>query len=70
LLGGPPGVELHSTVDAVPSGDAGDMVPVVLPTIGVGMVPKGAAGIITDVETGFSAGDDAGTGTAVMEGNR
>jgi hypothetical protein len=44
LVGGPPGVELHTVADALPSGDAGDMVPVVLPTIGVGMgmVPSAA----------------------------
>jgi len=46
LVGGPPGVELHTVVDELPSGDTGDMVPVVLPTIGVGMVPNGVAGII------------------------
>jgi len=45
LVGGPPGVELHTVVDALPSGDTGDMVPVVLPTIGAGMVPNGLAGI-------------------------
>jgi hypothetical protein len=45
LVGGPPGVELHTVVDALPSGDTGDMVPVVLPTIGVGMVPNAVAGI-------------------------
>ena len=46
LVGGPPGVELQTMVDALPSGDSGDMVPVVLPTIGVGMVPNAVAGII------------------------
>jgi hypothetical protein len=46
LVGGPPGVELHTVVDELPSGDTGDMAPVVLPTIGVAMVPNGAAGII------------------------
>jgi hypothetical protein len=46
LVGGPPGVALHTVVDELPSGDTGDMVPVVLPTNGVGMVPKGVAGII------------------------
>jgi hypothetical protein len=46
LVGGPPGVELHMVVDELPSGDIGDMVPVVLPTIGVGMVANGGAGII------------------------
>ncbi len=40
LVGGPPGVELHTVVEELPSGDTGDMVPVVLPTIGVGMVPN------------------------------
>jgi hypothetical protein len=46
LVGGPPGVELHTVVDGLPSGDTGDMVPVVLPAIGVGMVPNGVADII------------------------
>jgi hypothetical protein len=48
LLGGPPGVALHTVVDELPSGDAGAMVPVVLPTIAVGMVPNGVAGITVD----------------------
>jgi hypothetical protein len=43
LVGGPPGVELHPVVDGLPSGDTGDMVPVVLPRIGI--VPNGAAGV-------------------------
>jgi hypothetical protein len=47
LVGGPPGTELHTVVDGLPSGDTGDMVPVVLPAIDVGMVPNGVAGIIT-----------------------
>src|SRR5229473_1958244 len=46
LVGGPPGVELHAVVDELPTGDTGDMVPVVLPTIGVGMVPNGADDIV------------------------
>jgi hypothetical protein len=46
LVGGPPGIELHTVVDALPSGDTGGMVPVVVPTIGVGMVPNAVAGII------------------------
>ncbi len=39
LVGGPPGVELHTVVEALPSGDIGDIVPVVLPAIGAEMVP-------------------------------
>jgi hypothetical protein len=46
LVGGPPGVELHTVVDGLPSGDAGDTVPVVLPTNKVGMVPNAVPGII------------------------
>ena len=46
LVGGPPGVELHTVVDELPTGDTGDMVPVVLPTIGVGMVPNGVDDIV------------------------
>ena len=74
LVGGPPGVELQTVVDELPSGDTGDMVPVVLPTIGVEMVPNGVAGIsaavlpATDVETVVGTVDGAGTGAAVMAG--
>ena len=46
LVGGPPGVVLHTVVDGLPSGDTGDMVPVVLPTNSVGMVPNAIPGII------------------------
>ncbi|MBR1125263.1 hypothetical protein JQ628_27335 [Bradyrhizobium lablabi] len=46
LVGGPPGIVLHTVADEVPSGDAGDMVPVVLIAIGVGMVPKAVPGVI------------------------
>jgi hypothetical protein len=46
LVGGPPGVVLHTVVDELPSGVVGDVIPVVLATIGVGMLPNGAAGII------------------------
>jgi hypothetical protein len=45
LVGGPPGVELQTTVDEVPSGTVGEVIPVVLATIGVGMVPN-AAGVV------------------------
>jgi hypothetical protein len=45
LVGGPPGVELHTTVDGLPSGDTGDTVPVVLPANNVGIVPNAVPGI-------------------------
>jgi hypothetical protein len=45
------------------------MFPVVVMTIGVGMVPNGAAGVIIDVETALGAIDGAGTANAVMEGD-
>jgi hypothetical protein len=45
LVGGPPGMELHTRVEELPSGAAGEMFPVVVRTIGVGMVPR-AAGVI------------------------
>jgi hypothetical protein len=48
LVGGPPGVELHTTVDEVPSGTVGEVVPVVLATIGVGMVPNTAGVVAVD----------------------
>jgi hypothetical protein len=74
LVGGPPGVELHTVVDALPSTDTGDMVPVVLPIMDVAMVPNGAAGAIVailldrEVETEPGTVDDVGTGVAAMEG--
>ena len=46
LVGGPPAVVLHTVVDGLPSGDTGGIVPVVLPTNGVGMVPNAVPGII------------------------
>jgi hypothetical protein len=45
------------------------MFPVVVVTIGVGMVPNDDAGVIMDVETGLSTVDDGCTGTAVMDGD-
>jgi len=66
LVGGPPGVELHTVVDALPSGDTGDMVPVVLPAVGVGMVPNGLAGVIAIDD--IVVVDGVGTGIAVIEG--
>jgi hypothetical protein len=49
-------------VEGLPSGVVGVTFPVVVMTVGVGMVPNGAAGII-------EVGDDAGTGTGVREGD-
>jgi hypothetical protein len=46
LVGGPPGVELHTTDDELPSGATADIVPVALPRIDEGMVPSGVAGVI------------------------
>jgi hypothetical protein len=43
LVGGPPGTELQTVVEELPSGAVGEMVPVVLATIDVGMVPNAAA---------------------------
>jgi hypothetical protein len=45
LVGGPPGIVLHTVVDELPSGAVGEMFPIVVMTTGVGMVPKGAAGV-------------------------
>jgi len=65
-------VELQTVVNELPSGDTGDMVPVVLPTIGVGMVPNGviivAVLLATDVGTVVDTVDGASTGAAVMAG--
>ena len=40
-VGGPPGVELHTTFEGLPSGATGDMVPVVLPLIDVELIVDG-----------------------------
>jgi len=81
FVGGPPGVELHTVVDELPSGVIGEMVPVVLPTIDVGMIPSGVDGIVMvddvmvavvpamDVETVPGTVDGTGTGTGVIEGD-
>jgi hypothetical protein len=80
LVGGPPGVELHTVVDELPSGDTGDMVPVVL-TIDAGMVPSGVDDVVMVddgivavvpgmfVETVPCTIDGTGTGTGAIEGN-
>jgi hypothetical protein len=62
-------MELHTVVEGLPSGVVGEMLPVVVATIGVGMVPNGAAGVIIAVEAGLSTVDGVGTGIAVMEGD-
>jgi hypothetical protein len=46
LVGGPPGIELHTVVEGLPSGGVGATFPVVVVTNDVGMVPNGAAGVI------------------------
>ena len=46
LVGGPPGVVLHTVVDGLPTEDTGDTVPVVLPTNGERIVPNAIPGII------------------------
>jgi hypothetical protein len=46
LVGGPPGTELHTVVEGLPSGVVGETFPVVVMTIGVVMVPNDAAGVI------------------------
>jgi hypothetical protein len=79
LVGGPPGVELHTTVEGLPSGDA-DTVPVVLATTGVGMVPNAVPDIIVvdgiivavlpamEGETVAGTVDGVGTEVAVTAG--
>jgi hypothetical protein len=75
LVGGPPGVVLHTVVEGLPTEDTGDMVPVVLPTNGVRIVPNAIPGIIVavlpvmDVEAVVGTIDGVGTvGAAVTAG--
>jgi hypothetical protein len=46
LVGGPPGMELHTMVEGLPSGGVGGTFPIDVVTSGVGMVPNAAAGVI------------------------
>jgi hypothetical protein len=78
LVGGPPGVELHTVVGGLPSGVVGEMFPVVVGTIGVGIVPNGPGVIVdivvavapgVDAETLFGAVDGTDAGTAVSGGD-
>ena len=79
LVGGPPGKELHTVVDELPTGDTGDIVPVVLATRNVGMVPRAVDAVEADAIIAFmpsamdpetlpDALDSIGTGGATMEG--
>ena len=79
LVGGPPGKVLHRVVDELPTGGTDDIVPVVLATTNVGMVPSAVDIVATDgiiafmpramdVETLPDALDSIGTGGATMEG--
>ena len=69
MVGGPPGIELHTVVEGLPSGVVGAAFPVVVTTIGAGMVPNGAAGIVIAVEAGIGAVNAVGTGIAATEGD-
>jgi hypothetical protein len=83
LVGGPPGTELHTVLEGLPSGIVGEGLPVVVMTMGEGMVPNGVDDVIAvdDVgdiaavvapgmagETALLTVDDVGTGIALMEG--
>jgi hypothetical protein len=75
LVGGPPGIELHTVVEELPSGVV-EMFPVVVVTIGVGMVPSAAVGVIAvgdivgvdDVIVAVVPGMDAETGLGTVDG--
>jgi hypothetical protein len=75
LVGGPPGAELHTTVEGLPSGVV-EMFPVVVVTTGVGMVPSAVAGAIAvgdivgvdDVIVAVVPGMDVETGLSTVDG--
>src|SRR5580698_9154812 len=84
LVGGPPGAELHTVVEELPSGAVGEMVPIVLTAIGAAMVPNAPAGanvgadvvvLATDVENvlvasvGVDTGPNGAGTTGAMEGD-
>jgi hypothetical protein len=67
LVGGPPGIELHTAVDELPSGDTGDIVPVVLPTtINEEIAPNGVVGVGAVVD--IVVVDGVGTSGVVVAG--
>ena len=74
-------MELHTVLGELPTGDTGDIVPVVLTAINGRMVPSGVNGIAAvddvavavvpgmNVETVPGTVDGTGTGAGVIEGN-
>jgi hypothetical protein len=66
---------LHTVVGELPSGSVGEMLPVVVVPIDVGMVPNAVAGVIVaavpgrDVTAMLDTVDGAGTGVGAMEGD-
>src|SRR5258708_22933542 len=70
LVGGPPGIELHTMVEGVPGGDVGETFPVVVTTIGVRMVPNGVADVIagSDIDNGGVATVDDNCASKVTSG--
>jgi hypothetical protein len=83
LVGGPPGTELQTVIEGLPSGVVGEVFPVVVMTTGVGMVPNGVDDIIAvgeidgvtvlapgmNAETGPCTIDDVGTAIGLREGD-
>jgi len=85
LVGGPPGVELHTVLEELPSGAVGEMFPIVVMAIGVGIVPRAPAGAIAgggivgaiavvvtpgvEVDGVLITVSGAGTGTGAKEGD-
>jgi hypothetical protein len=84
LLGGPPGAVLHVVVEELPIGVIGAVFPVVVVTMGIGIVPNGAvvaisaAGVIVDdgvivvvpgIDVEIGTVDDVGRATPVKEGD-
>jgi hypothetical protein len=67
LVGGPPGMELHTVVEVLPGGVVGGTFPVVV--IGAGIEPNGTTGVIIDVEIRPSTVGGVRTGIAVTEGD-
>jgi hypothetical protein len=85
LVGGPPGVELHTVLEELPSGAVGEMFPIVVMAIVVGIVPRAPAGAIAgggivgaiavvvtpgvEVDGVLITVSGAGTGTGAKEGD-
>jgi hypothetical protein len=85
LVGGPPGIELHTVVEELPGRDVGGTFPIPVVTMGTGIAPNTPAGAIAgggivgagvavavlamELERLLTTNGTAGTGAGAKEGD-